>query len=405
MATSYALCLGVNAVDKKHYGTAKGYSTADDSAQKLHEHFLKAGIESTCLTHEEVLYEDVKSYLLSASEALVKDDTLYLSFSGHGARVTENAGFKEEALSYEDRGWCLYNRVVFYFELWEWARRFASGVNIVVLSDCCYSGIMDITSVHFEAFGGEDVKNWAEYEYLYEPIILNSHRPMEFQIPPAVLILSASARNSDSYESTKYTVFMESIIASMMNYGGDLNYFHLYAKLVKDVTAMRKKQTPRWHYIQGHVENNLPHLNIFNMEKSDTEHKLHMELAAAYEVVAHSFYGAEDQLRIEVANPNGNLNFLSLSRVKADIPSNVDQNVNGTEPWVHPTHHHLIIKFDETGAGTPNPIIVNDTHYYDDNPKMNVDVICAEVNGGSSTGKKVKRAVAMVKEGGGGDGG
>lgn len=400
MATSYALCLGVNAVDEYHYGSTKGLATADDSALKLHQLFFEVGMNTKCLIYKEASYLNVKKHLFILAENMVSGDTLYVSFSGHGARVTEEGKLSKQAKKYEDRGWCLYDRVVFYFELWEWARRFASGVRIVVLSDCCFSGLTGFAGMSLERLG-DDAKTWMDHAELYNPIILESHRPMDFQVAPAVLVLSASARDSKAFEEGPYTVFMTSIIGSMMN-NNSFNYLELYAQTVRDVTKMREEQTPRWHYVQGHQKNDLPHSNIFEIEKMEKSKELSAEQVQEYDIVAHSFYGVENQLQIEVANPHGTLNFVSLSRQTNDIPTNVDQTPNGTEPWVDPAHHHLILKFDRSGGG-PNPIIVQNTLYYNDPTKKDVDVISVDITTGGSkgTGKKVKRAVAIVRKGAG----
>ncbi|HEX2076139.1 MAG TPA: caspase family protein [Longimicrobium sp.] len=110
---------------------------SESTAGRMAELAGRAGYHSTLvLRGEAATRRAVHQALAGASQALVRGDTLFVSFSGHGAQVRDRDGDEREGA---DEAWCLYDGHLLDDKLAGYWRLFERGVRIVVVVESCYS--------------------------------------------------------------------------------------------------------------------------------------------------------------------------------------------------------------------------------------------------------------------------
>ena len=264
----HAICIGINAVSEAHYHTEKPFSSGVASAKLLAEVFEHSGFQNVlCWKNHDGTAIALMAKIREFAKTLKTKDTLAISFSGHGAKVRDSDyGINKSG----DEGWCLYDRVFFFFELWELLLAFDSGVGIIIISDACYSGIGSIEKR--DNFGSiQSISYLSTRNHIYNPLIDNAIRPMNFQIPPAFLFLSASSEEGGSHElsGTLYTVFSKAIYDSWKK-DKNANFHIFWEKVMLEVIKHNtdyepKNQHPYWHYYQGHKNIKLSNKNLINL--------------------------------------------------------------------------------------------------------------------------------------------
>jgi metacaspase-1 len=150
MARGYSLHLGLNSVDPNHYGGWDGELNACENDAKDMAAIAKAlGYAQTIL----LLTRDATSTrfiseMLKLTKTLKAGDILFLSYSGHGGQIPDEAGDEDDKM---DETWCLFDRQLIDDEIYRVLGRFEAGVRIVALSDSCHSGT--VTRMRREAGG------------------------------------------------------------------------------------------------------------------------------------------------------------------------------------------------------------------------------------------------------------
>ncbi|KOG46862.1 caspase family protein [Streptomyces decoyicus] len=140
MATGLSLHLGLNQVDATKYGGWDGRlvaceNDADDMARLAGE----AGFEGTTLLTSESTVKNVTAELRKAAKKLKRGDILLFTYSGHGGQVPNVDGSDDEPDEF-DETLVFYDREFLDDELHREFARFAQGVRILALLDCCHSG-------------------------------------------------------------------------------------------------------------------------------------------------------------------------------------------------------------------------------------------------------------------------
>jgi hypothetical protein len=130
--------IGLNAVDPGHYaGWSGSLKACEADANEMAKIAKKSGMESTVLLTTQGTRSEALASIRAAATQLKHGDFFLLSYSGHGGQVCDVTGGEENK---QDTTWCLYDGQLIDDELYMELSRFAAGVRILVLSDCCHSG-------------------------------------------------------------------------------------------------------------------------------------------------------------------------------------------------------------------------------------------------------------------------
>ena len=149
-----AVCVGLNKVDKEHYGSPLELAGCHNDAQDLATLFASIkGFETpTVLLDKEATVSAVSNEIVSAASKLEDGDLFVLSVAAHGSQLPDlnKDEAKQEPTDQLDETWLLYDRMWIDDERYALWRKFKKGVRIVVIADTCHSG----TSVRHAIFPG-----------------------------------------------------------------------------------------------------------------------------------------------------------------------------------------------------------------------------------------------------------
>lgn len=136
--TQLAIAIGLNSVDPSQYGGWNGPLVAcEKDARDMLKIAASQGYETVALLTKDATRKAFRDAIEGAAGRLKQGDTLVLSYSGHGAQVTDTNGDEIDGL---DETWCLYDGEIVDDELALLWSKFQPGVHIVVYSDSCHSG-------------------------------------------------------------------------------------------------------------------------------------------------------------------------------------------------------------------------------------------------------------------------
>lgn len=142
MPRAVSIHIGVNQPRKRSPGNPIRHSEA--AAWQMAGIAERAGYDSLLvLRGKEATCQAVHDALTRASRALVNGDSLFVSFSGHGTQLPDLEigpdAYRDERDGW-DEAWCLSDGEMVDDRLAGYWRLFASGVRIVVVSECCFAG-------------------------------------------------------------------------------------------------------------------------------------------------------------------------------------------------------------------------------------------------------------------------
>jgi hypothetical protein len=135
------LCVGLNYIDIKHYGTegklASCHLDATDISQIAKSRGFNPYSKGGVLLNESATRDRIKSAILDIGKYLQPNDFFLLSYSGHGGQIPDTSGEEKDGL---DETWCLFDGQLIDDELQLMLSKFNKGVRILILSDSCHSG-------------------------------------------------------------------------------------------------------------------------------------------------------------------------------------------------------------------------------------------------------------------------
>jgi len=271
MGKRYAINIGVANSDSIHYGSSRPFEAAKKSSEYLQQFFRNTiGFDCSQLIQDEAATtERITSELKYLETKMNEGDLLVISFSGHTYKVRPDDQLTNA--QNEDRGWGIYDRIFFHFEIWQCLQHFRPGTRIIIIADSCYSGI---TGAEFVPDTG---RKWFDEKNLkqYNNILINSGKPLQFEIAPSVVVMTASNKDQEivpsSYESDR-TVFSVAFTKAwnrkkeqhtLSSFFDDIVWFiHMAIAQQPDIQCdctklehkdiHRRRATPQWHYNQGH---------------------------------------------------------------------------------------------------------------------------------------------------------
>jgi hypothetical protein len=140
-----SLNIGVNRIHAKSYPAPlnkilHALPYAQTSAEELAH--LSHASSPIRLLGEEATHKGVLAALKELVGFAAKGDTIFVSFSGHGVRLTDTKGEELDGLS---ECWCLWDAVLRDDEIIAQLAEFPAKASVILVSDCCYSGgIVDL---------------------------------------------------------------------------------------------------------------------------------------------------------------------------------------------------------------------------------------------------------------------
>lgn len=256
---------------------------SESTAGRMAELAGQAGYQSTLvLRGEAATGQAVHHALAGASQALVRGDTLFVSFSGHGAQVPDMDGDERERL---DEAWCLYDGHLLDDKLAGYWRLFERGVRIVVVVESCYSAGScrgaDLPRVRWMPYPAADVDAAAEATLRLRngrsslrgvepepvpgveaaaPCITEPPRDA-YQIRASVLMLAASREDRTAADG----LFTRCLL-QVWNEGFTGSYCELYWRVQQRVMAERPSQEPQILML-GAPDLGFPHAPAFRVER------------------------------------------------------------------------------------------------------------------------------------------
>jgi hypothetical protein len=143
MSKGYALAIGLNRVDKKHYDGWDGQlNVCENDVTDFSAFLKKKKIVVTCLLTKNATRNNVLNGLDQLASKAVAGDLVVVFYSGHGGNEIPDLN-KDEDDPWSDKfdeSWCLYDAQLIDDELYFQWKKFKKGVRIIVVSDSCFSG-------------------------------------------------------------------------------------------------------------------------------------------------------------------------------------------------------------------------------------------------------------------------
>jgi hypothetical protein len=268
MVQGISIHIGLNGLDQNHYAGWQGILNAcEKDARDMQGIAKRMGYVNTdLLLTKDATIKAVTSKIEDAAKNLKANDILLLTYSGHGAYITDYNNDEEDG---RDETWCLYDGQLIDDQLHDLWANFAPGVRILVVSDSCHSGtiinlrIMSEFLSFFEKMPGNNnilmrfmPRHIADQVYknnkeFYEAI-RKKIPPKKRKINASVLSLTACQDNQVAEDGKKNGKFTATLLQVWDNdkFKGDYKSFHR-----KIVERMPPYQTPNLLAIGDNTDN------------------------------------------------------------------------------------------------------------------------------------------------------
>lgn len=141
MPKGLSLHIGVNRYNMAAYRTLGKYLRAlpncDADAMAKMAIAKRFKFNPAILINQDATVSLLLNGMKAAAHHLEYGDMFFLSFSGHGSRVSDRNMDEDDGY---DETWCLYDGMVNDDEIFECLKLFRPGVRILVIADSCHSG-------------------------------------------------------------------------------------------------------------------------------------------------------------------------------------------------------------------------------------------------------------------------
>lgn len=253
----HAIVVSLDRVDPGHYLEEKFWPCAPKSGKTMYD-ILGAFNEQILLSEkpgkDQAMFERFSLEMEVKSRTLQSGDLLVVYFCCHGIRIPRS--LKKNMKGPSEFGLCLFNRVLFYFELWNMMKNFSKGVDIVMLIDACGAGAFGTAG---EGFVDEFYENDKQHS-LYKTVF-DQKQTLQHEVPPAVVAISSVPHDVKVEREDGLTTFIQAVNKALYVKGKNQNYLEFFARITKE--ASMAEMAPVWHYHQGHKRTDLPLQKIF----------------------------------------------------------------------------------------------------------------------------------------------
>lgn len=235
MAKGVSLHIGVNFIDKDHYGTDGALQGCINDADSMKLIAEQNGFDSTSLHNERATRNNVIRMINQTAATLQAGDIFFISFSGHGGSIPDRNGDEADWL---DETWCLYDAQLIDDELKVFWTRFSKGVRILVVSDSCNSGSVIKEALHPSIQYTNDTPRflspkqtehvWEKNKSFYTELKSQKASSEQHEIKATVRLLSGCQDNQFSYDGEVNGAFTTKLL-QVWNEGrfkGNYHQFH-----------------------------------------------------------------------------------------------------------------------------------------------------------------------------------
>ena len=242
MSKGYSLHIGLNKVDRAHYGSIPELKAAINDATVWKKFAVKSGYLAKSLHDKQAKSGAVKKILTDYAKKMKPGDILLLTYAGHGGEMPNDkgGGFDKER---NDQTWCLYDRQLLDDELYELMEAFAEGTRVLVVSDSCHSGTVmraldEINFSQLLAAGvarsaksrgllsrklPQSIKESVDEKYrdsVYKPIQKNyKNRHQGAKVKASVKLLAACQDDEETLDGEKNGIFTEALMELIHDQG------------------------------------------------------------------------------------------------------------------------------------------------------------------------------------------
>lgn len=267
MPKGISIHIGLNKVDKAHYGIELKLPWCRNDAEVMHYIADKNGFETHLLLDEEATSYDT-IYLINAAAANLEDgDILFVSFSGHGTNFKDLNGDEEDGY---DEALVFYDRVVLDDELQLLWANFRPGVRILFIADACNSGTV---TKNFRAalrrFFGAKPDRYDELPFVYEQNkqlydarFKNIPAKLNTEIACTVLLIAACQDNEEAdaglYSDDELSIFTEALWECWGENSFEGSYKNLFELIRSRLKENKCRQHPNYNCI-GSVNDAFEH--------------------------------------------------------------------------------------------------------------------------------------------------
>ena len=260
MAKGLALTIGLNSVDRKHYGGWSGELNACEAdAEDMADIGKSKKFKVKTLLTRAATRAKVIGEISRAARTLKAGDIFMLSYSGHGGQLPDLNSDEPDA---QDETWCLYDGELVDDELYAQLGKFSSGVRVLVFSDSCHSGTV-VKLAYYQgtttARGSGPSLQGVRYRFMPPDVALRTYRAnrvfydkilknirlkgVEKAAKASVLLISGCQDNQLSSDGDFNGLFTAQLLRVWKNgvFKGDYRKFH--ASIVR---RMPPDQTPNY---------------------------------------------------------------------------------------------------------------------------------------------------------------
>jgi metacaspase-1 len=140
MSKGYALTVGLNSVDRNHYGGWSGELVACEADAKDMATILKSrDFQVTTLLTQAATRQAVLHSINGVAQQAAPGDLFVFANSSHGGQVPDKEGDEQDGM---DETICMYDGQIIDDELYDALGAFKPGVRVLITSDSCHSGSM-----------------------------------------------------------------------------------------------------------------------------------------------------------------------------------------------------------------------------------------------------------------------
>lgn len=264
MKKGIALTIGLNAVDRNHYGGWSGELTACEAdAQDMAEIAnSKAFADVKTLLTSTAKRTAVLKEIESAANALDAGDIFMLTYSGHGGQLPDENNDENDG---QDETWCLFDGELVDDEIYKVLGNFKRGVRILVLSDSCHSGTVTkaafyqgTVAARAAALGGPEVKyramppdvalrTYRQNKKFYDPILKEVRLKKSIDAVKASVILISGCQDNQFSADGAFNGLFTGTLLSVWNDGKfKKGYTSFHRAIVK---KMPPDQTPHFFFV------------------------------------------------------------------------------------------------------------------------------------------------------------
>jgi len=220
MPKGFSLHLGLNQVDRAHYGYPGQLRSCEADANSMQSLAQAQGFITTKLLTTAATRNGTLSWLQEAANRTSAGDLVLVTYAGHGSQVPNTNNDPED--DGKDETWCLYDGQLIDDELFAAFGRFAEGVRLVVISDSCHSGsvtraayvagteLQGSKTRHLPGVIAEQVyaNNRAFYDGLQKPELAEAEK----EVKASVILISGCQDNQESADGDNHGLFTEILL-------------------------------------------------------------------------------------------------------------------------------------------------------------------------------------------------